>query len=176
MQATATLPQRPRTCTIFRHGSYFNQSVPTSIEGAVRDRENFWHLYIYISPKVSTWRFLFKKVDPFALVLRKRIYGPQGTRNHSSRLHNSPITHIYPNYSLISPTELCTFVHVYISRRVLLALDAPTFLRGFLSSRWSRGDNQIGWACDRVSRIVHSWHYDRTTLHHKRYRQNASRR
>ncbi len=38
-----------------------NQSVPTSIKSAARDRENFWHLYIYISPKASTWRFLFRK-------------------------------------------------------------------------------------------------------------------
>lgn len=139
VQATATLPQRPRTCTIFQHGTYFNQSVPTSIKGAVRDRENFWHLYIYISPKVSTWRFLFQKIDPFAFVLRKRIYAPQRTWNHSGRIHNSPITHIYANYSLISLTELCTFVHVCIGRKVVLVLDTPSFLRGFCPRRRSRG-------------------------------------
>jgi hypothetical protein len=134
VQATATLPQRPRTCTIFQHGTCFNQSVPTSIKGAVCDRENFWHLYIYISPKASTWRFLFKKSRSVPSCLKREDSWP--TRDLESFW--TPPQHI--NY-----LHLCrlfidiSFKVVYIwsqieRAKVLLAPDAPTFFRDFLSS------------------------------------------
>lgn len=123
-------------------------------------------IFTYIYPqKCRLGDFFPKKNRAICPCLKEENLCLQETRNPTDSARNSPI-------------ELCLCQLCFdISHRVLyiwlqlercqgLSCSSRLYILGrFLSSRWSRGDNQTCWTCDCVIRIVHSFHHDRTSLY-----------